>query len=125
MGNKPTDKSSTELKIIMTKFIYTVTKIWMTKLITSQEFVEYCNNLLVMKAWIYLRSVGQLIKKQTNYTIIQICAKTLISFLSNPLRFSFLCHLSFLFLFLSDDVKTLFCLTASIKLTSNKNSQVQ
>ena len=125
MGNKPTDKSSTELKIIMAKFIYTVTKIWMTKLITSQEFVEYCNNLLVMKAWIYLRSVGQLIKKQTNYTIIQICAKTLISFLSNPLRFSFLCHLSFLFLFLSDDVKTLFCLTASIKLTSNKNSQVQ
>ena len=65
----------------------------MTKLITSQEFVGYCVNLLVMKAWIYQRSVGQLIKKQTNYTIIQICAKTLISFLSNPLRFSFLCHL--------------------------------
>lgn len=107
----------------MAKFIYTVTKIWMTKLITSQEFVGYCDNLLVMKAWIYQRSVGQLIKKkQTNYTIIQICAKTIISFLSNPLRFSFLCHLSFLFfLFLSDNVKTLFCLTASIKLTSNKN----
>ena len=105
----------------MAKFIYTVTKIWMTKLITSQEFVGYCVNLLVMKAWIYQRSVGKLIKKQTNYTVIQICAKTLISFLSNPLRFSFLCHLSFLFLFLSDDVKTLFCLTASIKLTSNKN----
>lgn len=84
----------------MAKFIYTVTKIWMTKLITSQEFVEYCDNLLVMKAWIYQRSVGQLIeKKQTNYTIIQICAKTIISFLSNPLRFSFLCHLSFLFFY--------------------------
>ena len=106
----------------MAKFIYTVTKIWMTKLITSQEFVGYCDNLLVMKAWIYQRSVGQLIKKkQTNFTIIQICAKTIISFLSNTLRFSFLCHLSFLFLFLSDNVKTLFCLTTSIKLTSNKN----
>ena len=121
MGNKPTDKRATKLKIIIAKFIYTVTKIWMTKLITSQEFVGYCVNLLVMKAWIYQRSVGQLIKKQTNHTIIQICAKTIISFLSNPLRFIFLCHLSFLFLFLSDDVKTLFCLTASIKLTSNKN----
>ena len=54
----------------MAKFIYTVTKIWMTKLITSQEFVGYCDNLLVMKAWIYQRSVGQLIKK--NRQIIRL-----------------------------------------------------